>query len=252
MSFGLARDKELSDRGVGISGAELPPLPDEILTNPGAGRIDPRAWFSHPDRPLEIEIGVGKGTFLVNQVPRDRETNYLGIEWAHEFYLYSADRLRRRAAAEGLDNVRLLHANAVDFLKWRCPDGVARVIHLYFSDPWPKRKHHKNRVIQDASLAEMWRVLAPGGELRIVTDHDELWEWDLRHIGRWTATGGEADLGVPRASLKGLGDAAAPFLQAEFTPPPWVGEGELVGTNYERKFKRDDRPAHACVLKKIR
>lgn len=234
MSFGLARDRELSDDGIGVSAAEMPPLPDTIVSDREAGRLDPRRWFPQPARPFEIEIGVGKGTFLVNHVPQHRGTNFLGIEWAHEFYLYSADRLRRRAQAEGLDNIRMLHANAVDFLKWRCPSGIVRVIHLYFSDPWPKKKHHKNRVVQDAFLAEAWRVLEPRGELRVVTDHDELWAWDLDHFRRFTAQD----------------DQPVRFDMEDFVPESWVTDGELVGTNYERKFRRGDRPAHACVLRR--
>ncbi|MCC6320709.1 MAG: tRNA (guanosine(46)-N7)-methyltransferase TrmB [Phycisphaerales bacterium] len=249
MSFGLARDRELSDTGIGITPVELPPLPDSILTDRESGRIDPRAWFADPALPFEIEIGVGKGTFLVNHAPKNRDTNFLGIEWAHEFYLYAADRLRRRAAAESLRNVRLLHGNAVDFLKWRVPATIVRVIHLYFSDPWPKTKHHKNRVMQNEFLAEAWRVLTPGGELRIVTDHDELWAWNLEHIARWTSPDLSTNLGVPHSRLPVL--TAAPFAREAFTPPEWVGEGQLVGTNYERKFQRDDRPAHACVLRKL-
>jgi tRNA (guanine-N7-)-methyltransferase len=250
MSFGLARDRELSDSGIGITNAELPPLPDSIISDREAGRIDPRCWFIEPALPLEIEIGVGKGTFLVNQVPANRKTNFLGIEWAHEFYLYAADRLRRRAQTEGLTNIRLLHGNGVDFLKWRCPGNTVRVIHLYFSDPWPKKKHHKNRVIHDAFLAEVWRVLIASGELRIVTDHDESWAWNVQHFSRWTSTDPRTELGVPRGMLAGL-QSPAPFEQLPFAPPEWVGDGEIVGTNYERKFRRDDRPPHATVLRKL-
>src|SRR6185436_19032646 len=96
-------------------------------------------------------------------------------------------------------------------------------IHLYFSDPWPKKRHHKNRVVQDRLLGEVWRVLKRDGELRVVTDHDELWDWCLEHFRRWTAETGPAR-------------KPAPFEQLEFTPPTWVGDGQLVGTNYERKM----------------
>lgn len=227
----LTRGKSLDDAPgrIGISKSELPVLPDEVLENPLAGRIDPRRWFADPERPFEIEIGTGKGAFLVNQAAEDPATNYLGIEWEGEIYAYCADRLRRR----GLGNVRMLHGNAVDFLRWRTPDGIARTIHLYFSDPWPKKKHHKNRVIQDGFLGEVWRVLTPGGELRIVTDHEELWAWDQTFFERWTALDH-----IPR------------FDRLPFTRPLWAEEGELLGTNYERKFKRDDRLAFSCVLRK--
>jgi tRNA (guanine-N7-)-methyltransferase len=248
MSSNLGHGRDLDDApgAIGVTlgpGAELPPLPDDALVNPAGARIDPRRWFRDPARPFEIEIGCGKGTFLVNQAANSPETNYLGIEWAHEFYMYAADRVRRR----GLANVRMLHTDATDFLRWRVPDAVVNVIHLYFSDPWPKSRHHKRRVVQDSFLAQAHRVLVPGGELRIVTDHDEYWEWMEGHFARWCKKSDEA---TERRSDEGKGRDQARFERRPFTPPPWVGEDQLVGTNYERKFKREDRPAHAVVLRK--
>jgi tRNA (guanine-N7-)-methyltransferase len=167
----------------------------------------------------------------------------LGIEWAREYYLYTADRVRRAQ----LGNVRMLHDNASDFLRWRVADGVAQVVHLYFSDPWPKTKHHKNRVVQHRFLAEVWRVLAPRGELRVVTDHDELWAWDREHFDVWTDA---ARFEQVPASVRGLWPMPVPpFEERAFTPPSWVGEGQTVATNYERKMCVE-RPPHACVLRK--
>jgi tRNA (guanine-N7-)-methyltransferase len=237
MSFGLSRGRSLDTGQIGVSGADLPPLPDDILQRPEGGRVDPRAWFPEPNAPFEIEIGSGKGTFLLAQSAASPGVNYLGIEWAGEFYAYAADRLRRAGAA----NVRLLHGDATEFLRWRCPDGVARVVHLYFSDPWPKKKHHKNRVVQDRFLADVWRVLTPGGELRVVTDHDELWAWDVEHFDRWCG----------RGPAPGFAGALPAFERGEFQPPASAGRDELVGTNFERKFRAEGRSFHACVLRKI-
>ena len=118
------------------------------------------------------------------------------------------------------------------------------MIHLYFSDPWPKKRHHKNRVVQHAFLVDAWRTLVPGGELRVVTDHDELWAWDEDHFDRWT-TPEHADLperaGLPRV----------PFDRLDFDRPDSAGEGELVGTNFERKFIEEGRTFNACVLRKL-
>jgi tRNA (guanine-N7-)-methyltransferase len=242
MSFGLARGRELSDAGIGVGAAELPPLPDAVMTDPEAGRLDPRRWFAHPERAFEVEIGCGKGGFLLQEAGANAGVNYLGIEYAREFYLYAADRMRRRQ----LSNVRMVCTDAGDFLRWRCPGGIVRVIHLYFSDPWPKTKHHKNRVIQDRFLAEAWRALVPGGELRVVTDHDELWAWDEQHFARWTTDGGE----LPAELRAKFGLPGRPFEQLPFVAPQWAEEGETVGTNYERKMC-GERPPHACVLKKV-
>jgi len=244
MGFGLGHGRRLDDAAgtVGLSAAEYPPLPDAVMKDPEAGRLDPRKWFADPQRPLEIEIGSGKGGFLLQEAAANPGVNYLGIEQAGEFYYYCADRIRRR----GLTNVRMLHADATEFLGWRCPASIVRVFHLYFSDPWPKRKHHKNRVVQDRFLADVWRTLVPGGELRVVTDHDELWAWDVEHFDRWTTPGGaiadnlQGQAGVPRP----------PFARRDFVAPQWTEDGETVGTNYERKMC-PDRPPHACVLVRL-
>ena len=283
MSFGLGNGRALDAAPgvVGIGDGELPPLPDDVVANPGSGRVDPRAWFGEPGRPLEIEIGSGKGTFLLDHAEVHPEINLLGIEWAGEFYAYASDRVRRR----GLANVRVLHADATQFLRWRVPDGIVRVIHLYFSDPWPKTRHHKKRVVQDRFLGDVWRVLGPGGELRVVTDHDGLWEWDREHFerwcapgsvalamgnGRWAMGGGHKAQGTGhKGECEGAGGAGilpadeepdtppgrkpvppAAFEMLPFAAPESAGEGELIGTNFERKFRREGRSFHACVLRK--
>ena len=127
---------------------------------------------------------------------------------------------------ENEGNIRLANCDATEFLRFRCMDGVANVIHLYFSDPWPKTRHHKRRVVQDQTLREFHRVLTECGELRLVTDHDDLWQWYREHIAR----------------------NAEMFAERTFESPQSAGAGELVGTNFERKYKREGRPFHATTL----
>jgi tRNA (guanine-N7-)-methyltransferase len=176
--------------------------------------------------------------------------NFLGIEWTREFYLYAADRVRRRRERGLLANVRLLNADATSFLRWRVPDGIVRVVHLYFSDPWPKTRHHKKRVVQDRFMADVWRVLEPGGELRVVTDHDELWAWDMEHFERWTGSRGWDLLREFGFGGSGSGGEGAPFEMVPFDRPESAEHGELVGTNFERKFRRAGKGFHAAVLRK--
>jgi tRNA (guanine-N7-)-methyltransferase len=235
MTIGSARARDLDPGPIGLAMADLPPLPDD-LSDPAAAWINAGAWFEAPDRPLELEIGSGKGTFLVDRATRLPDRNFIGVEWAREYWLYAADRLRRRA----LDNVRMLHADATAFLRWRIADGTFAIIHLYFSDPWPKPRHHKRRVVQDAFLADAHRTLVPGGELRIVTDHADYWAWMERRFDRWTdpATTGER--------------GGRAFERIDFDDARrHGGEGELVGTNFERKYAEEGRPFFATVLKKM-
>ncbi len=217
MSFGLARGKSLDVGSVGIEMRSLP-SPDE-------GLIDPRSWFDNPSKPLEIEIGSGKGTFLLQEAIQRQDVNYLGFEWAGEFYRYAADRIRRNH----LNNVKVIYGDATEFLKFWCEEQVAHVIHLYFSDPWPKKRHHKRRVVQDDSLRSFHRVLSKEGEVRIVTDHDELWQWHEEHFERNTAL----------------------FTQQKFGTVASADEGELVGSNFERKYRKEGRPFYAATLVRI-
>lgn len=231
MSFGIDRGKDLdiAPGVVAISPEEFPPLPDAVADNPDAGRLDVRSWFPDPSLPFELEIGSGKGTFLVQQAALQPDVNFLGIEWAKEFFTYAADRIRRHR----MTNVRMLHTNATEFMHWRVPDGCCRVVHLYFSDPWPKKRHHKRRVVQDRFLKDVHRILEPDGELRIVTDHMDYWAWMEEHFDRWCAP-----------------DHTPRFERLPFERPESAGDGEVVGTNFERKYRREGRPFNAAILRR--
>jgi tRNA (guanine-N7-)-methyltransferase len=219
MSFGLSRGRTLDPGAVGVTRAALPSLPDGLLDHPERGWIPVGRWFTHPDRPLELEIGSGKGTFLLNQAAAEPGVNFLGIEYAREFWLYACDRIRRA----GLENVRLLNADATEFVRWRLGPEAVRTIHLYFPDPWPKRRHHRRRMIQHAFLADAARILCVGGELRVVTDHAPYWAWMTAHFEAWTKPATVGDQPV--------------FTLEPFKSPPTAREGELVGTNFERKYR---------------
>lgn len=236
---------------------DIPALPDDLHERPDAGRLDPRAWFRDPGKPFELEIGCGKGSFILGESKARPGTNFLGIEWEGEFFAYTCDRLRRAGIGENPANVRMLHADATEFLRWRMPAGLIKVIHLYFSDPWPKTKHHKNRVVQHRFLAEAWRTLEPGGELRIVTDHDELWAWDEERFAVWTdarAFDEWKKAGCPdhvgRVAAAAVPSVPVPFERLSFAALDRMSEGETVGTNYERKMCKD-RPPHSCTLRKL-
>jgi len=128
--------------------------------------LHPRAVFGR-DLSLEVEIGSGKGRFLPEWAAAHPEVGILAVERAREYLLLAA----QRAARRGLVNVRLVHTTAEDLL-FRClaPASVAAV-HVYFPDPWPKKRHHKRRLFRPENVSRVAEVLRPGGLLRVKTDH---------------------------------------------------------------------------------
>jgi tRNA (guanine-N7-)-methyltransferase len=239
MGSDLGRGRALDDAPgvVGVTKEELGTLPDDLLERPDAARHDPSRWFEHPDRPLEIEVGPGKGGYLVEAAQARPQSNFLAIEQDPDVYFYTADRVRRHREAGTIFNARVLRGEAVAFLKWRVADGCVDTVHLYYSDPWPKRKHHKNRVLQDGFLADAWRVLRDGGQLRLATDHDELWAFYEQQFARWCQ-------GMPE------GFTASPFARELLPRLPSAPEGGLIGSNFERKFtERGATPRGAVLIK---
>jgi len=170
-------------------------------------------------RPVEIEIGTGKGTFLLARAASRPEINFLGIEYARPYCLYAADRFRRH----GLSNVRMVHTDASHFVKVCVPDRSLWRLHVYFPDPWPKRRHHRRRLIQPAFVAEVRRVLQIGGQFLVVTDHLGYFE-QIRRI--LLNAPGLAPVSMPRMT-----DA----------------EGRRVGTNFERKYIAQGRALFAAA-----
>ena len=117
-------------------------------------------------QPLEVELGSGDGSFLAQWAALRRDTNFLGVERLLG-RLRKIDRKGRRAE---LTNLRLVRIEAAYFLEFLLPPHSARAIHVYFPDPWPKRKHRKNRLINETFTEIAARALAPGGTVFLRTD----------------------------------------------------------------------------------
>jgi len=202
----------------GFAADDLPPF--------DAGPIELGAWFgdNRADLPLELEIGSGKGTFLVQHAPLHPNTNFIGLEYARAYWLHAADRVRRHH----LPNVRMVHAEAAFFLRNYVKPATFQAVHIYFPDPWPKKRHHKRRLIQAPFLRELHGHLTPTGEVRLATDHADYFQWMLDHIAEVT------DL----------------YEQLPFESPESAGEGELVGTNFERKYRSEGRTFQGAILRK--
>lgn len=124
------------------------------------------------DRPIEIEIGIGKGRFLIDAAERRSETNFVGIEWAMK-YLRLA---HNRSVRKGLDNIRFVRADAREFVEFFVPSTSVQAYHIYFPDPWPKKRHHKRRLFNEGFLREIERTLVPGGQLWLATDFADYYE----------------------------------------------------------------------------
>lgn len=129
--------------------------------------VDFTAYFDPPERPFEIDLGCGMGRFLLARAARFAETNFLGIDRQ----LNRIKRIDRKAIRGGLTNIRLLRADADYTVACLLPPQRADTVYIFYPDPWPKGKHHHNRLIQEPFLDSLTRILKPGGTVHIATDH---------------------------------------------------------------------------------
>ena len=116
--------------------------------------------------PVTLEIGFGNGESLVALACAHRDRNFLGLE----VHPPGVGHLLLRCEAEQLHNVRVICEDAVQVLQRRVPDASLDELLLYFPDPWPKKRHHKRRIVQPEFVALVARKLKPGGVLRMATD----------------------------------------------------------------------------------
>lgn len=130
--------------------------------------LDFAAVFGRP-APLTLEIGFGNGETLAALAAAHPERNYLGIE----VHRPGVGRLLNALAARGLDNVRVIMHDAVEAVEAMLPDAVVDQALIYFPDPWPKKRHHKRRLVQPPFVAMLARALAPGARLELATDWDD-------------------------------------------------------------------------------
>jgi len=192
-------------------------LEEILIAPPEPGTVvDPRELLG--GRPhVELEIGCGKGGFLVRQATANPDRGYLGIEWANQIVHYAADRMVRR----GLANVRLMRTDARHFVTYHLALESIQALHTYHPDPWPKKRHHKRRLFQPNFVTAAIRSLAPGARWAIQTDHADYFAW--------------------------IREQLAPHIGRALEPVPFDDPGfgvqadRTMGTNFEIKYLREGR-----------
>jgi tRNA (guanine-N7-)-methyltransferase len=197
-------------------------LPIEVLApylwptpeHHGDGPIDWLALFGN-NRPVEIEVGFGKGLFLVTEASARPEVNFFGVEIVRKYQLYAATRIAKRK----LENVRLMCGDGLALLTNRVPPSTVSAIHVFFPDPWWKKRHHKRRLFTAPFVAASATALRPGGVFNIATDVREYYD-------------------VMRELI------AAESRLAELPPPQEHAPAHDMDylTNFERKARRQGQP----------
>jgi tRNA (guanine-N7-)-methyltransferase len=144
-----------------------PALGRTIIVRPPSyvERLNVSALFPR-EQPLEIELGAGDGSFLVQWAVMNPQTNFLGIERL----LGRLRKIERKARRMELANVRALRLEASYFAEYLLPAGVASAFHVYFPDPWPKRKHRQHRLLNEHFAEVLRAALVRDGAVYLRTD----------------------------------------------------------------------------------
>ena len=131
----------------------------------------PLSWSELFDRdaPTEVEIGSGKGKFLIELAITRPDRNILAVERSAKYHRLCCDRAARR----GLTNVRLVRTTGEDLLFRLLAEGSVARFYILFPDPWPKKRHHKRRFFKADHVAAVTRALVPGGKMLVKSDHDD-------------------------------------------------------------------------------
>lgn len=197
---------------------------DDITVDPRGldSLVDLPGLFGN-DHPVEMEIGCGKGGFLLRQAQAHPERNYFAIEWANQFYRFAADRMARW----GVTNVRMARCDAKDFVLRRLPPACLTALHVYHPDPWPKRRHHKRRLFSPDFAAAAARALIPGGRLAVQSDHAEYF-----------------------CQIQAVVLSRPEFAYVNFTDPDFGTIEEQMHTNFEIKYRREGRPIYRLAVRR--
>lgn len=151
--------------------------------------FDPQSLFPTP-QDLEIEVGSGKGLFVQNQSGRVGDHNFLGNEISHKYCRFAAYRLAQNERS----NAHMLRGDGLKLFRELLPDECAVAVHVYFPDPWWKARHRRRRVMQPEFIADVQRVLTPGGIFHFWTDVAEYFEETLDLMAQHSDLSGPQDV----------------------------------------------------------
>ncbi len=193
----------------------FPVTPDEQLWS--RRPLVPEELFGRR-APLEIELGTGKAKFLIEAARKRPEHDFLGVERALSYYRFS----RRRLERWGIGNARIVRADGRLFVNGCVAPGSVHAFHVYFPDPWPKKRQRKRRLLDAIFLEALAARLEPGGHLRIATDHPD-YAAELRFLLQT----------VP-----------------EFEELDWESLPAPPSTHYEIKYRAEGRPIRRFLLRK--
>lgn len=207
--FGRRSGKRLHDGQQAVYDATLPALEIKLDDCP----LDPRQLFPEAAK-FSLEIGYGGGEHLALEASRQPHTGYIGCE----VFTGGIGKIVQTIAEQRLDNIRLFTDDAFKLLV-KLPDSSLDEVFLLYPDPWPKTRHHKRRFVSPTTLAELARVIRPGGTFFFASDIEDYANWTLAHVLRAPQFAFEA--GAP-------GSWRQPY-------PGWQA------TRYEQKARREGR-----------
>jgi tRNA (guanine-N7-)-methyltransferase len=205
-----------SRQAIDVSSHLIEPEPSPDRSPEVVTAIDWAALFGN-DSPVELEVGSGKGLFLANAARTNPGHNFLGVEISRKYARIAAGRLAR----QGIANAKVWAGDVRDVLARRIPSGSLRAVHVYFPDPWWKKRHKKRRVFTDALVGEVERTLEPGGALHVASDVEE-----------YFALIEELVAANPRFRERPAPELRAPEHDLDYL------------TNFERKYRLEGRPIY--------